>query len=191
MTAIAARPEGREPFADIQRRLDPRSMRADALRELNQMFKASSPPEPPPNGFLPGRLVTMSLAPPVDAFMRRVARLYMPWLGKRFDATSNTGTNVLRSSARSQLKVLWPSYTPIETDGNLEAFAFRTRLAPGEVDPDVTVLKIDYDSEENPNLIIRRILDELVRVEDGIYLGKILYRSGRSWRPIGFFSLTA
>lgn len=164
--------------------------REEALRELGELFRAGTP-STGLDGRSEGRLVGFTIHPAADRLIAALTHAWMPWLGKRFDAASNTGTNLLRSSARSQLKVLWPSYTPIETDGNLEAFSFRTRLAPGEIDPDVTVLKIDYDSEENPNLIIRRILDELVRVEDGIYLGKILYRTSRSWRPIGFFSLTA
>ncbi|HEX9236716.1 MAG TPA: hypothetical protein VF972_10610, partial [Actinomycetota bacterium] len=64
-----------------------------------------------------------------------------------------------------------------------------TRVAPGAVDPDVEVLKIDYDFEANPGFLIRRILDEVVQVDAGTYLGKILFRIGPRLRPIGFFSL--
>jgi hypothetical protein len=32
-------------------------------------------------------------------------------------------------------------------------------------------------------------LDELVQVDDGLYLGKILYRTSSRYHPIGFFSL--
>ena len=74
------------------------------------------------------------------------------------------------------------------TDEVVEAFAFRTRLESGAVDPDVKVLKIDYDSDGNPRLI-RRILDELVEVDEALYLGKVLMRLGSRSRTIGFFML--
>lgn len=164
-------------------------MRARALDELNELFRSGSPPDPAPRGFQSGTVVTLSVAKPVDALARRFSKFYMPWMGKSFDADKNEGINILRSKARSQLKVLWPSYEPREVDGRLEAFPFKTRVEPGALDPDVQVLKIDYDFEANPDFLIRRILDELVQIEDGFYLGKILYRARGSRHPIGFFSL--
>jgi hypothetical protein len=50
-------------------------------------------------------------------------------------------------------------------------------------------MKIDYDSEENPRLLIRDILDELVQVVPGAYLGKILLRRAETWRLLGYFAL--
>jgi hypothetical protein len=64
-------------------------------------------------------------------------------------------------------------------------------VGPGALDPDLEVLKIDYDFEANPGLLIRRILDELVQVGRGVYLGKVLFRLGGRFHPIGFFSLEA
>jgi hypothetical protein len=114
----------------------------------------------------------------------------MPWQGKSFDAERSEGFNVLIPSAKTPVKILWPSYQPEnETPEGLEVFPFRNRVAPGAVDPELDVLKIDYDFEANPNFIIRRILDELVEVAEGLYLGKILYRHRGNFRPIGFFSL--
>ncbi|MDQ3955187.1 MAG: hypothetical protein M3285_06535 [Actinomycetota bacterium] len=188
MEALARR-AGSDPLTDIRLRLEPEAMRARALDELNELFRGGSPPDPAPRGFQPGTLVTLSVAKPIDAFARRLSKLYMPWMGKSFDADKNEGINILRSKARSQVKVLWPSYEPHEADGKLEAFPFKTRVAPGALDPDVQVLKIDYDFEANPDFLIRRILDELVQIEDGFYLGKILYRARGNWHPIGFFSL--
>ena len=178
-----------DPLADVRRRLEPGVVRADALAELDELFRHGTVPSPLPDGFQPGTLVTTSVAGPVDAFVRRVAKLYMPWLGKRFDASEESGINVLRRSSRSQLKALWPSVTPIEAGGTLEVFPFRTWVGPGARDSDISVLKIDYDSEENPDFIIRRILDELIQIDEGFYLGKILFRTAKRWRPVGFFSL--
>ena len=175
---------------DIQLSLHPGEVRKRSIAELDDLFRTGKAPHPTPNGFLPGRLITMSVSRPSDAFVRSVAGVYMPWLGKSFDSEAATGLNILTKSAKKPLKALWPSYTPIsESDDKIEAFAFNTRIAPGAIDPEIDVLKIDYDFDANPNFIIRKILDELVQVDDGLYLGKILYRWGRSFRPIGFFSL--
>ena len=183
-------PTSSDPLAHVEQQLEPRLVRQKALRELNDLFRSGRNPSPPPEGFLRGSLVTMSVSRPSDAIVRAVARSYMPWLGKSFDPSASTGTNVLKGSARSQIKALWRSYTPRETpDWNLEAFDFKTRVAPGELDPDVNVLKIDYDHDGNPDFLVRNLLDELVQIDDGVYLGKILFRWRDSWRNIGFFSL--
>jgi hypothetical protein len=114
----------------------------------------------------------------------------MPWQGKVFDRESSVGVNRFDASARVPLRVVFPGYRPERDLGReLEAFPFMNRVAPGELDPEVQVLKIDYDFEANPGFIIRRILDELVEIDDGTYLGKILFRTASRWHPIGFFSL--
>ena len=51
------------------------------------------------------------------------------------------------------------------------------------------MLTIDYDFAANPGFLIRRILDELVQVDDALYLGKVLLRWRGSFRRLGFFSL--
>ena len=174
---------------EIEQQLRPGEMRRRAIDELDALFRSGTAPDPAPEGFLPGRLVTMSVSRPSDAVVRGIARAYMPWLGKSFDWQTHSGVNILTKTARTPMKALWPKYEPErELAERLEAFPFKTRVAPGELDPDVDVLKIDYDFEANPGFIIRRILDELVQVDDGFYLGKILYR-GKSFHPIGFFTL--
>lgn len=136
-----------------------------------------------------GRLVTSSIWAPLDSVGLRVARLWMPWLGKTFDSDKMSGLNVLTPSARALMRFLWPSYEPERVLADrIEAFPFRNRVAPGEVDPGVDVLKIDYDFHPNPALV-RRILDELVEIDPGFYLGKILFRRHGSWMGIGYFTL--
>jgi hypothetical protein len=181
---------GRRSLEEIQHRLRPGEVRRRSIIELDELFRSGRTPDPTPDGFLPGRLVTMSVSRPSDAFVRSVAGVYMPWLGKSFDREAFTGLNVLTRSAKAPMKALWPSYTPIsESEETIDAFPFNTRVASGAADPDIDVLKIDYDFEANPNFLIRKILDELVQIDDGLYLGKILYRWGKAFRPIGFFSL--
>jgi hypothetical protein len=115
----------------------------------------------------------------------------MPWSGKRFDAASNRGDNLLASSAHWPAKLLWPRYSTKEIEGGRAAFDFNTYVEPGKHDPDTDVLVIDYEPvSDNPDLLIRKIRDELVEVAAGAHLGKILYRTGEDdYRNLGFFAL--
>lgn len=179
-------------LSELRGLLRPDAVRARAIEGLDELFRSGSAPEPSPNGPLSGELLTTTVARPADASVRAIAALYMPWLGKSFDRDAQTGINLLKLSAKTPMKVLWPSYEPQrEMADRLEAFQFRTRIDTGAVDPSLQVLKIDYDFEANPTFIIRRILDELVQIDDGLYLGKILFRTKKAWQPIGFFSLRA
>jgi hypothetical protein len=177
-------------LAEVRTLLHPGSVRAKAIDALDDLFRSGSAPDPQPDGPLQGELLTLTVARPVDAAVRGIASLYMPWLGKSFDRDAQTGINLLKPSARTPTKVLWPSYQAVrEMSDRLEVFPFRTRIDTGAVDPALHVLKIDYDFSENPDFIIRRILDELVQIDEGLYLGKILFRTKKAWHPIGFFSL--
>jgi hypothetical protein len=86
----------------------------------------------------------------------------------------------------------WPFYRGYIHDGptSYRAFAFRTYVAPGRADPDRNVLKIDYDRPGNPRLSIRRVLDELVQLDGGLYLGKahLKWWWGR-WQMVAYFTL--
>jgi hypothetical protein len=175
---------------DIEDELRPARARERAIVRLDEIYRSGSAPDPHPEGFHRGRLITTSIRPGFDGFVRRFADFWMPWLGKSFDSSTETGVNILVPKARTPMRALWPSYEPERTMADrIEAFPFRTRIAPGEVDPDVDTLKIDYDFEANPDLLIRRILDELVQIGEGDYLGKILFRTRSGFHPIGFFSL--
>jgi hypothetical protein len=180
----------RERLHRVEERLNPHQARTWAIEELNELFAAGRAPDPGPDGLLRGRPVSSIIAPGFDALGRRLAGLYMPWLGKRFDRASNEGVNVLTKSALKPMKLLWPSYEPVEifTD-RVEAFKFKTKVAPGAVDPGVQVLKIDYDFDANPPFVLRRVLDELVQIDKGLYLGKVLYWLSGGFKPIGFFVL--
>jgi hypothetical protein len=177
---------------DLSDRLRPGVNRSQVLAELDGMFRAGKVPDPLPDGFLQGRLMATSIWGPLDAFFRWLAGLYMPWEGKTFDPRASTGTNRFARSVTLPMRLLWPAYKPVEHAGaGLLAFEFRCRVGPGALDPDVDVLKIDYDFDANPGFVIRRILDELVQVGKGVYLGKVLFRVGGRFHPIGFFSLEA
>jgi len=177
----------------LANRLHPSRNRAEVLSRLDEAFRSGDAPDPLPSGFRSGRLLATSTWGPWDSLVQRLAGLWMPWLGKSFDAASETGINrfLPTPGTRLLLRLLFPTHVPaVSAADRIEAFPFRTRVAPGEIDPAVRVLKIDYDFEANPTLI-RRILDEVVKVAPGLFLGKVLFRLGQRYHRIGFFSLRA
>ena len=151
---------------------------------LNGLFRGVSAPDSAPQGFLRGRILT-AVVDPYGMFIGEVCRF---WRGKRFQP--GAGTNLVSPGGRPLLWALAPSQ-PLEPtlEGNLEGFPFEIRRGKGAVDPDVEVMALTYGISSNSSLLLRRLRDELVRIEDGLYLGKILYRVGEAYRPLGFFSL--
>lgn len=171
-------------------RLDPRRNRSQVLARLNEIYRSGTAPDPLPDGFMPGRLLGMSVQPQLDGVVRRIAALWMPWQGKVFDPDTMTGVNRFLPNVRIPMKVVFPRYTLEEaTARKVEAFPFRNRIAPGAVDPDLETFKIDYDFDANPDFLIRRILDEVVLIAPGRLLGKILFRVGDRFHLIGYFAL--
>ncbi len=100
-----------------------------------KLFLSGKVPDPNPNGFYKG-----SLDGPKTF-----------WQGKKFDAASSTGINLI---------------------GSKEVYPFKTYVAKGLKDKNLDVLKIDYNIPENP-FWIRLILDEIVQISPNNYLGKV------------------
>jgi hypothetical protein len=165
----------------------------EAMETLNLVFRLGRPPKQPLSGAYDGILVAPSVWRPAGRALTALSSAWMPWMGKRFDAEAARGENRFRIGARGISRLLWPGYRFEEGPDGLTGFRFRTYVGAGGVDPDRETLKIDYDSDENPGLLIRDILDELVEVVPGAYLGKVLLRRGRSdpprWRLVGYFAL--
>ena len=148
----------------------------EAAAELGEIFRLGTPPERI-EGQTEGILVAFVWRRPVNVALRGITGAWMPWLGKRFDADSSTGDNVLNRSARWPAKALWPLYKTREAASGRSAFDFETAVEPSKDEPSTQVMKIDYhDVESNPRLLIRSIRDELVEIVPGAYLGKMLWR---------------
>jgi hypothetical protein len=103
------------------------------------------------------------------------------------------GDNLFTQDSYPLARFFNPTYRGFVADGpkTYRGFAFRTYVAPGLADPDRMVLKIDYNLDGNPSLTIRRVLDELVQLDENLYLGKAHVRwwSGRR-QMVAYFSLT-
>jgi hypothetical protein len=105
-----------------------------------------------------------------------------------FDATVHSGRNLF--TARSTL-LIRPFDPAVRDDrpGLVSAYPFATSSGPGVIDRDREVLKIDYDLPTNRFGPIRRVLDELVEVAPGYYLGKAHLRMRSHWRTVAYFAL--
>jgi hypothetical protein len=159
---------------------------SEQLAELFACGRASSGLDGPTQGIL----VVPLIHPIFDAFASKLTALWMPWLGKSFYASDARGDNRLTRSTRWVAKLLWPGYATRPGDGERRAFDFLTRIERGGIEPAVDVLVIDYEPvEENPDLIIRRIRDELVEIAADAHLGRILYRTDQGYKNIGYFAL--
>jgi hypothetical protein len=167
--------------------------RKRGFAELNEIFRAGSPPDPPLNGSYAGELVALDVAPGLNQFAEMITSRWLPWKGKFFDAARASGDNIFTRDSLLLAHIWWPLYRGYKDQSaeRYRAFTFRTHLAPGLTDPDRHVLKLDYNLEGNPSLSVRRVLDELVQVEPALYLGKahLKWWWGK-WQLIAYFSLT-
>ena len=172
------------------------SNRTQGLAALNDLFRAGTVPDPRPNGRYAGELIALDMAPGLTQFFQWLTNQWMPWRGKSFESTQQRGDNIFTKDSYPLARLFNPLYRGFVNDGpkTYRGFAFRTYTAPGLFDTDRTVLKIDYDLKENPGLTVRRVLDELVQLDDDLYLGKAHVRwwwsSKDSWQTVAYFSLT-
>ena len=167
----------------------PRTLAGRSPGELEGLFARGRLPDPPPKGRLRGSLLHLTLGP-AGAVLGPGAAI---WLGKRFDPDHATGANVFSSRAHTLGRLLTPAAYRAswpEDSRSYRALAFATSAGPGALDPGVEVLRIDYDLPGNAPPF-RRILDELVEVEPGVYLGQALLRRRGGHRRLAWFTLEA
>jgi hypothetical protein len=160
-------------------------------QELARAFAGARAPDPAPDGRYDGALLALTLAPGVDALLELAIRAGRPWLGKRFDAPTATGANVLAARWRPLGRRLLPGRYRTELPEDEEAFRslpFVTAYAGSRLDPAHEVLRIDYDLPRNPPGA-RRVVDELVVVEPGVLLGQALWRLPVRAHRLAWFAL--
>jgi hypothetical protein len=168
--------------------------RTQGFAALNELFRTGVVPAP--SGRYAGELIAIDIAPGLTQLFQTLFSVWMPWLGKTFDPAQRSGDNIFTQDSYLLARLFNPFYLSFVDDkpGSYRGFAFRTYVAPGLVDDDRSVLKIDYDLKENPALTVRRVLDELVQISDNLYLGKAhvrwWWRSRNDWQTVAYFSLT-
>ena len=161
-----------------------------ALDILERLFRLGTVPKP--DGRYDGELVALSTGLLSDPFFEWLTRLYLPWLGKTFDAATGTGDNVFSDNAWSRTvgKFGWPDYRihSDEPPSSVRVFPFQSHPAPGIENPDVQVLSITYRESSNP-LPVKRMVDEVVELPGGYILGKTHMRGIRQLRRVCIFGL--
>ncbi len=165
--------------------------RHTALEILGRIFRLGRLPRP--EGRFNGEMIGISTGLLSDPFFEWMTRIYLPWLGKTFEAATNSGDNVFEDNAWSWAtsKLGWPSYR-VQSDAppnTVRLFPFRSEPAEAVEDPGLQVLKLTYSDSPNP-LPVRRIVDEVVELPGGYLFGKTHMRGLRELRRIGFFGLT-
>lgn len=167
------------------------SDRKRALAMLNVIFRTGRLPGPNLDGFYAGEFLALDIAPGLTQLFELLGEIWMPWKGKTFNAAQEAGDNVITRNSRFLFRLFLPFYNYYVKSGpkTYRAFPFRTYSGAGRVDPDRQVLKLDYNLKINPRQNVRRVLDELVQIEDGLYLGKAHLKWWWGWRQVAFFIL--
>ena len=162
--------------------------RHNALEILDRLFNLGSVPSP--DGRYEGELIGLSTGLLSDPFFEWLTRIYLPWQGKTFDASTGSGDNVFSDNAWSRAtgRLGWPGYRIPNDDGTVRVFPFTSEPASGIEDGEVQVLRIDYSEAPNP-LPVRRMVDEVVELPGGYLLGKAHMRGLREFRRVCFFGL--
>lgn len=163
--------------------------RRRGLDELEQRFVRGAAPGDL-DGPMRGRLLATTFGHGIDGPFEAIARLWMPWRGKEIVTSRGEGRNLFTPGGIRGTRALFPGYREA-TEGSAgpTAFRFTTAVAPSETSTVTKVLQIDYrDLDENPDLI-RRILDELVQVDDDLFLGQALMQWRGELRRVAWFSL--
>ena len=163
--------------------------RPRGLAALEECFAAGTPARGL-SGPLTGRLLATTVGHGADVVFEGLARLWLPWLGKTFE--SGGGRNRFTAGGARLVRARWPAYAGLtrEPDGSRGAFRFVTSVGPSALRPGTAVLRIDYsDLAENPTWPVRQVLDELVEVEPGRYLGQALLHWRGRLRRAAWFSL--
>lgn len=165
--------------------------RAQGWAALNKLFREGTVPAP--DGRHAGELITIDIAPGLTPLFETLFNVWMPWLGKTFDPARQSGDNIFTKASYPLARYFNPFYRGFVPDRpySYRGFGFRTYVAPGLFDADLSVLKIDYNLRENPPLTVRRVLDELVQISDDLFLGKAHVRWWwGTWQTVAFFALT-
>jgi hypothetical protein len=164
--------------------------RRRALGEIEACFAAGALAEQL-DGRYDGRVLATTFGVFLDLPFRWITNLWMPWKGKVLSAERTEGRNLFTSGFRIPKRIFWPGYRGEEAagPGMFTTYRFTTRSGPSPFTPGVTSFKIDYDLPESPRFLIRSILDEVVQIDDGLFLGQALIKWRGDFQRAAWFQL--
>lgn len=142
-------------------------------------------------GFRRARSIATTCGYGLDSPFEAMARMWMPWRGKSFSRQAAEGVNLFTVGGRRAIRTAFPRYRGLGDDEEgTSAFRFLTSIAPSVSHPGVTVLRLDYRGvPENPSFPMRRMVEELVQIDHGLYLGQTLITWGGRPHRVAWFSL--
>jgi hypothetical protein len=160
------------------------------LSEVEALFQGGKPAEGL-IGAYKGRVIATTIGYGLDGAAEGIARLWMPWRGKEFSRQAAEGVNLFTTGGRRAIRTAYPRYRGLaDSEDGASAFTFETSVGPSASRPGLTVLRLDYRAVAgNPAFPVRRILDEVVQVQPGLYLGQALMTWGGRLRRVAWFSL--
>lgn len=155
--------------------------------ELEMLFQGGKPPKDL-QGFYRGRLLATRINPLTNFVMTILKKRLMPWKGKTFDSKKRKGVNIVSRKASFLFRF---QNLPSNTKPNgktLEVFPFKIRQGRSLTSKKNRVYIIDYDTPKNPPGV-RKIVDELVKVGDNLYLGKAQLAFSKNAKTVAYFYL--
>lgn len=164
----------------------------DGMAALDNIYRRGIVPNPSLNGRYWGEFLTSNFNPILDSWLDAITQIWLPWQGKKFDANTNIGDNIFTNDGLLLGRFIWPFYNKYvpDTRGRSLAFSFQTSVSPSLLEPDIEVLSLNFDLPDNPKFLIRDLVDQIVQIDDNLYLGKaILKHPDGGWFCAAYFTL--
>lgn len=148
-----------------------------ALNELEDIFREGAVPESLLDGRFSGQFITTTYQPSIDVLVRFGINKVILWKGSSFDIETGCGDNVIASSMGWLIKLLVGRNRCIEdrVSRRTHALGFEMSFGTSLHYPDQEVLIADYCTDEN-STFISRVLNEIVEIGDGYFLGRVMMR---------------
>lgn len=163
-----------------------------AIAALDNIYRQGRVPDPLINGRYWGEFLTSNFHPVLDNWLDIITNMWLPWVGKTFDAKTNTGDNIFTNDGLWLGRLIWPFYNGYVADsrGRSLAFKFQYSMDKCLLEPDITVLSLNFNLPDNPQFLIRDLVDQLVQIDQDYYLGKaVLKHPEKGWFCAAYFTL--
>ncbi|MBE9006140.1 hypothetical protein IQ259_14030 [Fortiea sp. LEGE XX443] len=164
------------------------------IAALDNIYRRGIVPNQLLNGRYWGEFLASNFHPVLDNLLDIITKIWLPWEGKKFDAQNNTGDNIFTNDGLLLGRLIWPFYNGyvVDSRGRSLAFKFQSSLGRCLLEPDIEVLRLNFDLPGNPQFLIRDLVDQLVQIDDDFYLGKaVLKHPEGGWFCAAYFTLSS
>jgi len=149
-----------------------------AIVALDSIYRRGIVPGTLLNGRYWGEFITSNFNPFLDTWLDNITKVWLPWEGKVFDAETGSGSNIFTNDILFLGHLIWPFYNGYVPDNRGRSLAFKFQASFGKclLEPDIEVLRLNFDLPENPQFLIYELVDQLVQIGDDFYLGKAVLK---------------